>query len=516
MMVAKPQSVQSGQQTAVLYARVSTGRQAENDLSIPDQFMRMRKYCEAQKIKIVDEYKDARSGRTMVRDEMIAMLERVRNSPQKIDYVIVYTFSRFSRDAIDAELLRRDLANHGTQLISITQPIGDDPSGDMLRMFINIFDEHNSRETSKHVSRSMQENARQGFWNGGKPPFGFRPIAVSMRGVSVKKKLEISPVESEYVLLIYKLYLEGDGKSGPLGIKKITTQLNADGHMRRGSKWTTGQVHRVLSERIYIGEREFRKGCDDDESIIVPVPPIVDAVIFDEVQLRLRQRNPRKTPPRASNTPILLTGIAACIHCGGGMILGTGKSGRYRYYTCSNRVRKGHAVCPGQRVPMPDLDAKVTEILRKGLLSKPRVRALLQELASKIAAQNLDEKSRMGDLRKELTSRQSGLTRLYDGVHKGIFDIDDPQFSIMLSKATTERDIVQRQYDDLGRRQQLQLKLADDKVHVFQKFLQRMLSEGPVSFRRSYLRAFISNVIVKENEVIVSFKSMDSKEKIDG
>jgi hypothetical protein len=212
----------------------------------------------------------------------------------------------------------------------------------------------------------------------------------------------------------------------------------------------------------------------------------------------------------------LLTGVAACIHCGGGMILGTGKSGRYRYYTCSNRVRKGHAVCSGQRVPMPDLDEKVTEVLRKVLLSKPRVRVLLQELASKVAAQNLKVKSRIGDLRKELIQRQNGLTRLYDGVQKGIFDIDDPQFAIMLSKATTERDIVQMQYDDLERRQQLQLKLADHKVHAFQIFLRRMLSEGPVSFRRSYLRTFISKVIVKEGEVIVFFKSVDSKENIVG
>lgn len=36
----------SDQPTAILYARVSTGRQAEHDLSIPDQFGRMRKYCE--------------------------------------------------------------------------------------------------------------------------------------------------------------------------------------------------------------------------------------------------------------------------------------------------------------------------------------------------------------------------------------------------------------------------------------------------------------------------------------
>ena len=128
-----------------------------------------------------------------------------------------------------------------------------------------------------------------------------------------------------------------------------------------------------------------------------------------------------------------------------------------------------------------------------------------------MAAQNIDEKSRIGDLHKELISRQNGVTRLYDGVHKGVFDIEDPQFALMLSKATTERDIAQKHYDDLERRQQRHLNLAEGKVDEFRDFLRRMLLEGPVSFKRSYLRAFISKVVVKGDEVVVSFKSVDSK-----
>ena len=37
------------------------------------------------------------------------------------------------------------------------------------------------------------------------------------RGAKIKKRLEIDPVEAETVRLIYRLYLEGDGTSGPLG-----------------------------------------------------------------------------------------------------------------------------------------------------------------------------------------------------------------------------------------------------------------------------------------------------------
>ena len=40
-----------------------------------------------------------------------------------------------------------------------------------------------SMENTKHVLRSTKENARQGFWNGSKPPFGYRTVEVEERGV---------------------------------------------------------------------------------------------------------------------------------------------------------------------------------------------------------------------------------------------------------------------------------------------------------------------------------------------
>ena len=39
-----------------LYARVSTPRQAEKDLSIPDQLRQMREYCKAQTLPVAFEY----------------------------------------------------------------------------------------------------------------------------------------------------------------------------------------------------------------------------------------------------------------------------------------------------------------------------------------------------------------------------------------------------------------------------------------------------------------------------
>ena len=65
----------------------------------------------------------------------------------------------------------RKLAKHGVRLVSITQELGNDPAQVMMRQVIALFDEYQSKENAKHVLRSMKENARQGYWNGARPPF---------------------------------------------------------------------------------------------------------------------------------------------------------------------------------------------------------------------------------------------------------------------------------------------------------------------------------------------------------
>lgn len=69
-------------------------------------------------------------------------------------------------------------------------------------------------------------SSAQGFWNGARPPIGCRIVAAEQRGSKIKKKLEIDPLHADTVRLIYRLFLEGDGTSGALGVKAIATYFN--------------------------------------------------------------------------------------------------------------------------------------------------------------------------------------------------------------------------------------------------------------------------------------------------
>ena len=85
-----------------LYARVSTPRQAENDLSIPDQLRQLREYCMARSFAIACEYVEpgatATDDRRAVFQQMIA---DATQPPAPFDAILVHSRSRFFRDLFE-------------------------------------------------------------------------------------------------------------------------------------------------------------------------------------------------------------------------------------------------------------------------------------------------------------------------------------------------------------------------------------------------------------------------------
>ena len=320
----------TGPVRAALYLRVSTTRQAEVDLSIPDQQAQTSAYCARRGWRVVAEYVEpGASAMDDNRREFQRMIERACDEDRPIDMIVVHSFSRFFRDAFGLEMYVRKLAKHGVRLVSITQELGDDPAQVMMRQVIALFDEYQSRENGKHVLRAMKENARQGFYNGSPLPLGYALSEVEKRGHRTKKKLVIDPVEAETVRLIYRLYLGGDAGKGPMGVKEVTKALNSRGlRTRRGARFGIGSIHRILTNPVYVGrwrfnQRESKSGRAKakNEVIEIAVPAIIEWNVFDKVQTKLAARDPRVLPPRVVTGPILLTGLAHCASCGGAMIL---------------------------------------------------------------------------------------------------------------------------------------------------------------------------------------------------
>ena len=115
------------QARAALYLRVSTGRQATNDLSIPDQRRQLEAYCKAKGWEAAVEYVEP--GNTATDDWrplFQSMIEAALIKPPAFDVIVVHSFSRFFRDQFQFEFYVRKLAKNGVRLVSITQELGDE------------------------------------------------------------------------------------------------------------------------------------------------------------------------------------------------------------------------------------------------------------------------------------------------------------------------------------------------------------------------------------------------------
>ena len=505
-------SVSASAPRAAIYLRVSTGRQAEQDLSIPDQRAQTKAWVAQRGWTLVAEYVEPGASATDDRrPEFQRMIERACDGENAFDVIVVHSFSRFFRDAFGLEFYVRKLTKHGVRLVSITQELGDDPAQVMMRQVIALFDEYQSKENAKHVLRAMKENARQGFWNGSLPPFGYTTVEAERRGARVKKKLVIDSVEAEQVQLIFRLFLDGDGQSGPMGVKAIATWLNERGYATRtGGSWGNGRVHALLRNPVYSGRLRFNvkdsrthrvKGAN--EHIYCDAPAILGSELFERAQALLTLRSPRVTAGRIISGQNLLTGLAVCASCRGGMTLRAGTSRTrvvYRYYSCDSFLKKGRTACPGRSMRVEKLDALVTEHLTNRIFDPDHLASLLGSLAERHAERAATVDRRIAALAREAEEADERLRRLYKLVEDGRSEVDD-----LLNERIADLKLVRsRAHAALERAKSGRGSVRDDRPILIERFTRTMrerLSNAPVPARKALLGSLINRVEVDDREV---------------
>src|SRR6201989_1933499 len=93
---------------AALYMRVSTGRQAEHDLSIPDQRQQLKSWCRANGHEVVAEFVEAGASASDDRRPVFQqMIERACDGERAFDVIVVHSYSRFFRRAFESQFLCR-------------------------------------------------------------------------------------------------------------------------------------------------------------------------------------------------------------------------------------------------------------------------------------------------------------------------------------------------------------------------------------------------------------------------
>ena len=487
------------------YVRVSTEEQEENEISIESQISAVKLYAAEHGLELAEMFVEgAMSGRKPQRPAFMRMIDQATAPAKPVKAIIAFTQSRFVRNLETHVTVLGRLKKAGVEFKSVTQNFGKDSTGDMLRNITAMFDEHFSKETAAHTRRTMKANAEDGFYNGGPVPLGYEARTVEVRGKKEKRKLFIKEDEVSLVRLIFDLADFGRG-DGPMGGRAIAEWLNENGYRNRGSLFYNGQIAAMLARSHYTG-RYPNMTIDDagaklpeEEWIWVECPAIIDPEQAARIASSRARRAPRVTAPRFVSGPTLLAGKVVCgmPGCGAGMVMATGKSGRYRYYRCNKRTNFGASSCGCPAIRVEKLDEMVTQALVDQLFGVDRLHLLLQQVLEVSDEARERNRLELTQCEAEITRSQTALSRLLDLVAQGIMSSRDPALAEKIATHRSAIASMQERTDMLtGQLKRMANILTDDLVERFSSLIRAKLRDEDPTLRRNYVRLFVDKVIV--------------------
>lgn len=247
------------------YGRLSTKDKQDPTLSFPSQRQACAAKAEELGGRVTAEFTDQDTGR---RDDRTGWGDLVREAKQRdarrFDAVLIYATSRLSRDLFRALAYERELSRAGVEVFyALTAGDQTTPEGRLIRHMFQALDQFEVEKLGREVRRGQAENARQGYRNGGRAPYGYRlqhephPDPRRARAGDTKSRLVPDSERAPVVIEAFERYLAG------WGYKEIANHLNRPGgppppgHVdaRRNSarKWSKITIRDILRNPVYTG-----------------------------------------------------------------------------------------------------------------------------------------------------------------------------------------------------------------------------------------------------------------------
>ena len=131
-------------QKAAAYIRVSDERQDE--FSPDSQLKLIREFCTQNDFELSDDhifYDDGISAKNAERrKEFCRMIEAAKSPIHPFDVVIVWKYSRFARNQEESIIYKSLLRKHMVKVISVSEPMSDDPFSSLVERIIEWMDEY--------------------------------------------------------------------------------------------------------------------------------------------------------------------------------------------------------------------------------------------------------------------------------------------------------------------------------------------------------------------------------------
>lgn len=280
----------------------------------------------------------------------------------KVDCVVVYKVDRLSRSLMDFARIVEVFERHNVSFVSVTQHFNTTQS--MGRLTLNIllsFAQFEREIIGERIRDKIAASRQRGKWTGGTPILGY-----DVDRSNGSPKLVVNPTEAARVIEIFELYVErgsllsvaNELRRRGWTTKRWTTRL---GKAKGGHEFDKCSLYNLLTNALYAGKVRHRSVIYDGEH-----QAIVPDKLFHRVQAQL-QHNGRSGGAEVRNRHgALLRGLLHCKACGRVMTHTFSSRGnkRYRYYTCTNAIKRGWDNCPTKSLPAGEIERAVVDQIR--------------------------------------------------------------------------------------------------------------------------------------------------------
>jgi site-specific DNA recombinase len=230
---------------AVAYARVSTGKQADEGVSLDAQEAKLRQAAHDRNLELIDVIVDAGvSGKDMDRPGMSRLLEMVRR--HEVGYVIIPKLDRLGRSVLDILQTIEMFRDHDVQLLSIAEQYDTTSSHGMLVLRIMASVAELEREmTIQRTLDALQYKKSIGL-RSGNIPYGKRllnPDAKKTNTYAHPDAGVLTDDEREQAVIAAVRKLRAQKAS----TQAIADELNLAGFTtRKGTAWKKQYVHAIV------------------------------------------------------------------------------------------------------------------------------------------------------------------------------------------------------------------------------------------------------------------------------
>lgn len=469
---------------AVIYARVSTDRQAEEGLSLDTQEKVCRKYAETNGLNVLGVFRDeGRTGTNMNRPALQELISKCQTE-KNIEIVLIQETDRLARNTADHLSIKAILKRAGVTLISTSQPmLNDSPEGQMMDTILAGINQFYSDLYSRKIKRGLQEKFENG-WLPGWAPLGY----INVPGGDGKNTIVPDPNGYELIQKGFKMYLTGNYSA--LEISDILYQEGLKS--KEGKKICNSIMINTLRNPFYAGVIKWNGQEKQGKHL-----PTITLDEHKRVLTIMDAHNMHACRHRKYS--FLLRGFIICAMCGRKYTAEKHRNGKnVDYYHCSAVSPMNHSN-DGQNIQASKLEAMIEDEFKKIQLSQKFIDLIMQKVSEYYESKKDDKESKKRSLLNKKLALENNLTVSEDKLISGV--LLDEDFIRIKDRIKAEINIVQGQLTNLETKHEIDinsirniLRLCEDIHEAYKK--------APYEIKRLYLSFFWDAFLVKDKQII--------------